>query len=184
MSTRKTTMFVFPSPNLLHCVGVLALATIGLMALLASVGSAWAQSFPARAVRVIVPYGVGGTVDIFARSVAQKLSESLSQHFVVENIAGANGIVGTEVAMRAPKDGYTLLMVAQNHVINPALYPKISFDATSDFSGISLAGSVVQVLSLHPSVPANSVRKFFSVAKSRPGKPNFASTGRGSPTHL
>jgi tripartite-type tricarboxylate transporter receptor subunit TctC len=171
-------------PNARNCARLLALAGIGLMALLISAGNVWAQSYPARSVRLIVPYGVGGTVDIFARSVAQKLSESLGQPFVVENIAGANGIVGTEVAMRAPKDGYTLLMVAQNHVINPALYPKISFDATGDFSGISLVGSVVQVLSVHPSVPANSIREFVSVAKSRPGKLNFASTGNGSPTHL
>jgi tripartite-type tricarboxylate transporter receptor subunit TctC len=150
----------------------------------ASYETASAQNYPTRSVRLVVPYGVGGTVDIFARSVAQKLGESLGAPFVVENIPGANGIVGSEPVARAPKDGYTLLMVAQNHAINPGLYPKIPFNPIDDFSGISLVGSVVQVLSVNPSVPAKTLQELVDHAKKQPGKLNFASTGNGSPTHL
>ncbi|MFN0160914.1 MAG: Bug family tripartite tricarboxylate transporter substrate binding protein [Burkholderiales bacterium] len=142
------------------------------------------QPYPNRTVRMIVPYGVAGTVDIFARTVAQKLTENLGQQFVVDNIPGANGIVGTEVAARAPKDGYTVLMIASNHAINPALYRKISFDIMRDFTGISLVGSVVQVISVHPAVPVRSLKELVAYAKARPGQLNFASTGNGSPTHL
>ncbi len=117
-----------------------------------------AQSYPNRTVRVIVPYGVAGAADIFARTLAQKLSDNLGQQFVIDNIPGANGIVGSEVAARAPKDGYTLLVVASNHAINPALYRKLPFDIHRDFSGVSLIGSVVQVLSVHLSLPVRTVR--------------------------
>ena len=143
-----------------------------------------AQPYPNRTVRVIVPYGVAGAADIFARTLAQKLSDNLGQQFVIDNIPGANGIVGSEVAARAPKDGYTLLVVASNHAINPALYRKVPFDIHRDFTGISLVGTVVQVLSVHPSLPVRTVKELIAYARQRPGQLSFASTGNGSPTHL
>ena len=159
--------------------GFLALAILAIAG-----GDGRAQSYPNRSVRVIVPYGVAGAADIFARTLAQKLSENLGQQFVVDNIPGANGIVGTEVAARAPRDGHTLLVVASNHAINPGLYRKVPFDIHRDFTGISLIGTVVQVLSVHPSVPVKSVKELIAHARQRPGQLNFASTGNGSPTHL
>ena len=155
-----------------------------LPALMLALGDARAQSYPNRTVRLIVPYGVAGTVDIFARTLALKLSENLGQQFVVENIPGANGIVGSETAARAPKDGYALLMVASNHAINPSLYRKVPFDIHRDFTGISLVGTVVQVLSVHPSAPVRTMKELIAYARQRPGQLNFASTGNGSPTHL
>jgi len=162
---------------------VAALAFAAIAALIVP-DAAHAQSYPTRPVRMIVPYGPAGTVDIFARAVGQKLGESLGQQFVIDNIPGANGIVGAEVAARAAKDGHTIMMVAVNHTINPALYRKMAFDPVRDFSGISTVGSVVQVLSVHPSLPVRSAGELVALAKARPGQLNFSSTGSGSPTHL
>ena len=165
--------------------GILALLSLpALLVFAVSAGDAHAQSYPNRAVRLIVPYGVAGAADIFARTLAQKLAEKLGQQFVVDNIPGANGIVGTETAARAPKDGYTLLLVASNHAINPSLYRNIPFDIHRDFTGISLLGSLVQVMSVHPSIPAQSVAELIALARQKPGQLAFASTGAGSPTQL
>jgi len=143
-----------------------------------------AQTYPTRTVRIVVPYAPGGVVDIFARTLAQRLAEKMGQQFIVENIAGANGIVGTETASRAPKDGHTLLMVAVNHVINQSMYRSLSYDPVRDFAAVSMVGSTPYVLSVHPSIPVRNVTELLNLARSRPGQLTFASTGAGSPTQL
>jgi len=144
----------------------------------------WAQGYPSKPVRVIVPYAPAGVVDILARAVAQKLGESWKQQFVIENIAGANGIIGTELAAKAPKDGYSLLMIAGgNHVTNQALR-KLAYDPVKDFTGVALVGSIYFVLSVHPSVPARDLKQLTALARAKPGQLNYGSTGSGSPTHL
>jgi tripartite-type tricarboxylate transporter receptor subunit TctC len=135
-------------------------------------------------VHLVVPYGAGGTVDIFARLLGEKLSAALGQPFVVENIPGANGIIGAETVARAPADGYRLMMISANHVINPSLYSKVPFDVVHDFVGISKVGSSVIVLAVRPTLPVNTVRDLIALAKRRPGQFSYSSTGVGSPTHL
>jgi tripartite-type tricarboxylate transporter receptor subunit TctC len=147
-------------------------------------GQALAQPFPDRPVHVVVPYGAGGTVDILARLVGEKLSKALGQPVVIENKPGANGIVGAGVVARAPKDGHTLLMISLNHVVNPSLYREMPFDAVRDFAGVSLVGSSVIVLAVGDKVRARSVTELIELAKRRPGQLNYSSTGAGSPTHL
>ncbi len=155
-----------------------------LLAFAVLAGNAWAQSYPSRPVRLVVPYGAGGNVDIFARLVGEKLAAALGQPFVVENLPGANGIIGAGTVARAPKDGHTLMMISVNHVVNPSLYSKIPFDTVRDFVGISLVGSSVIVLAVHPTIPARSVKELIALAKLRPGQISYSSTGSGSPTHL
>jgi tripartite-type tricarboxylate transporter receptor subunit TctC len=144
----------------------------------------WAQAYPGRPVRVIVPVAAGGANDTTARLFAQKLSESLGQQFYVENLAGAGGNLGIANAARAPADGYTLLAGGGNFVINPSLYAKIPFDPVKDFAAVSLMCSSPHMLAVHPSVPARTVMEFVALAKAEPGKYTFASAGRGTPAHL
>jgi tripartite-type tricarboxylate transporter receptor subunit TctC len=144
----------------------------------------WAQAYPGRPVRVIVPVAAGGANDTTARLFAQKLSESLGQQFYVENLAGAGGNLGIANAARAPADGYTLLAGGGNFVINPSLYAKIPFDPVKDFAAVSLMCSSPHMLAVHPSVPARTVMEFIALAKAEPGKYTFASAGRGTPAHL
>jgi tripartite-type tricarboxylate transporter receptor subunit TctC len=153
-------------------------------ALLSCASSTTAQSYPSRTVRIIVPYAPGGIVDIFARSLGQRLAETMGQQFIVDNVAGANGIIGTETASRAAKDGHTLLMVAVNHVINPSMYRKLNYDPVRDFAAISIVGSTPYVLSVHPSIPARDLKELLALARARPGQLSYASTGAGSPTQL
>jgi tripartite-type tricarboxylate transporter receptor subunit TctC len=144
----------------------------------------WAQAYPGRPVRVIVPVAAGGANDTTARLFAQRLSERLGQQFYVENLAGAGGNLGIANAARAPADGYTLLAGGGNFVINPSLYAKIPFDPVKDFAAVSLMCSSPHMLAVHPSVPARTVMEFIALAKAEPGKYTFASAGRGTPAHL
>jgi tripartite-type tricarboxylate transporter receptor subunit TctC len=145
---------------------------------------AWAQAYPTRPVRVIVPYAPGGPTDIFGRLIAQSLSEHLGKQFYVENIGGAGGNVGMGHGARAAPDGYTILVVPPNFVVNPALYNKVPYDPYKDFDPVTIAVTAPPVLSVHPSLPVQTVRDLVGFIKSSPGKYNFASGGTGTPGHL
>ncbi|HEY4407262.1 MAG TPA: tripartite tricarboxylate transporter substrate binding protein [Xanthobacteraceae bacterium] len=156
----------------------------GMAALPALPRIAWAQAYPARPVRVIVPFAPGGPTDVCARLVAQKLSEQLGRQFYVENVPGAGGNIGTGQAARAKPDGYSLLIAVNSHVINPALYDNVPYDAFKDFAPVSLAASFASAFAVNPSVPASTVKELVAVIKANPGKYSFASPGLGTPSHL
>jgi tripartite-type tricarboxylate transporter receptor subunit TctC len=145
---------------------------------------AWAQAYPTRPVRIIVPFAPSGTTDIFARLAAQKLSEQLGKQFYVENVPGASGNIGTGQAARAAPDGYTVLFAFSSHVVNPTLFDKIPYDPYKDFETVTLAVTSTAVLSVNPSVPAKTVKELVSLIKANPGKYNFASPGAGTQAHL
>ena len=144
-----------------------------------------AQTYPVKPIRIIVPYPAGGTSDILARSIGQKLSESLGQPVVVENKPGANGNVGAEFVARSTPDGYTLLLADIGALaISPSVYPKLPFDPAKDFAPVTLVAYSPHILVVHPSVPAGSVKELVALAKSKPGKLNFAISGVGGAPHL
>lgn len=146
---------------------------------------ATAQPYPAKPIHLIVPFPPGGSTDIFARTIAHKLSESLKQQVLVDNRAGAGGAIGAEVAAKSPPDGYTLLM---GHIgtlaVNPALYPRLPYDPVKSFAPVSLVASVANVLVVHPSLPANNVGELIAYARANPGKLNYGSGGSGSAAHI
>jgi len=143
----------------------------------------WAQSYPARPVRLIVPYAAGGPTDVFARIVAQKLSDNLGKQFYVENVAGASGNIGIGRGAKAAADGYTMLIVPTNYVVNPALFGTVPYDAVKDFDPVTLAVTSPMIISVHPSLP-RSVSELIALIKANPGKYSYASGGTGSPGHL
>jgi len=149
-----------------------------------AIAHANAQSYPARPVRVIVPFPPGAGADITTRLFAPRLSEALGQAVVVENRAGAAGNIGAEVVARAAPDGYTLLTAPASLAISQTLYKKLSFDLLRDFQAVSMLASVPFVLVVHPSLPARSVKDLIAFAKARPGQINYASSGNGSAPHL
>ena len=144
-----------------------------------------AQSYPSRAARMIVPWTAGGTADLMARIASQKFSETFGQQFVVDNRAGAGGLIGTELAAKAAPDGHTLLLAttAPNSVA-PSLYAKIPFDPVKDFASISLMATTCYVLSVHPSMQVSNAKQLVTLAKTRPGQLTFSSPGSGTPNHL
>ena len=142
-------------------------------------------AWPEKPIRIIVPYVPGGNIDITARTLAPGLGEALGQTIVVENRGGAGGTIGTEVAARAPTDGYTLLLGSSGTLTNaPALYPKLGYDPLKDFAATSMTTVVPIVLEAHPSVPAKTVREFIALAKASPDRITMASAGSGSSNHL
>jgi tripartite-type tricarboxylate transporter receptor subunit TctC len=144
-----------------------------------------AQGYPARTVTVIVPYPPGGSVDGVARILVQKLNESLGQHFIVENRAGgASGTVGANAVAKAAPDGYTLMVSASVHVINPFLYKNVPYDAVKDFTPITLLADGPLIVSTAPNVPANNLKEFFDLARKDPQKFTFGTTSIGSASHL
>jgi tripartite-type tricarboxylate transporter receptor subunit TctC len=145
---------------------------------------AFAQGYPAKAVRVIVPYAPGGGSDVISRILAQRMAENLGRQFVIDNRAGANGIIGTEMAAQAPADGYTLLYVSSPHAVNPSLYRKLPFDTLKDLAPISEIASSPSILVVHPSLPARTVRELVALGKARPGQVDYASGGSGGSPHL
>src|SRR5262252_8991110 len=145
---------------------------------------AWAQAYPTRPVRVIVPFAPAGTTDILARLIGQWLSERLGQPFVVENRPGASTTIGTEVVVRAPADGYTLLLATPSSAINATLFEKLSYNFLRDIAPVAGIMRVPNVMVVHPSVPAKSVPEFIAYAKANPGKINVESTGAGTSNHL
>ena len=147
--------------------------------------SAGAQDYPARPVRVVVPYAPGGPVDIVGRITAQKLTEAFGQQFVVDNRAGAGGNIAVEVVARSAPDGYTLLVGANGtNAINPNLYRKMTVDPEKDLAPISMVASSAMILVVHPSLPAANVKQLIALARSQPGAINYASSGSGSTAHL
>jgi tripartite-type tricarboxylate transporter receptor subunit TctC len=142
-----------------------------------------AQTYPNRPIRCIVPYIAGSSPDVVARIVVPRLSERLGQSVVIDNRGGANSIVGTEVAVRSPADGYTILLGATALATNPGLY-KLSYDAAKSFSPITQTVAVHFLLIVHPSLPVRSVAEFITFAKARPGQLTYGSAGTGSPGHL
>jgi len=158
----------------------LAISAIALTAL-----AAQAQTYPARPVRIIVPFSPGGATDIVTRIVAQKLGETWGQQILVDNRAGAGGNVGGELAARAPADGYTLFMTSGSIVTaNQYMYRKLSWNPEKDLAAITNVASGPQVVAVHPSVPARNVRELIALAKARPGSITFGSAGVGTQTHL
>jgi len=143
----------------------------------------WAQSYPARPVRLIVPYAAGGPTDVFARIVAQKLSDNLGKQFYIENVAGASGNIGIGRGAKAAADGYTMLIVPTNYEVNPALFGTVPYDAMKDFDPVTLAVTSPMIISVHPSLP-RSVSELIALIKANPGKYSYASGGTGSPGHL
>lgn len=143
-----------------------------------------AQTYPVRPVRVIVPYAPAGPTDVAARLIATKLSEHLGKQFYVENIPGASGNIGMGRAAKAAPDGYTVIVVANNYVVNPALYDNIPYDPHRDFDPVTMAVTTPMVLTVHPSLPALTVKDLVALIKANPGKYNYASAGIGTPGHL
>jgi tripartite-type tricarboxylate transporter receptor subunit TctC len=156
----------------------------GAAALSGVADGARAQTWPTRPVRAIVPFQPGGTTDIFARLVAQKLSEHFGKQFYVENIAGATGNVGTAQAARAAPDGHTVLIAFSSYVVNPSLFAKLPFDPDKDFAPVTLAVAATNVITVNPSLPARNLKELVALIKSNPGTYSYASGGVGTQAHL
>jgi tripartite-type tricarboxylate transporter receptor subunit TctC len=157
----------------------------GALALAAAQPAPGAESYPANPVRVIAAFSPGGYVDFTARLVSAPLSVALGQQFIVENRAGAGGIVGTEVAARAAPDGYTLVVGSVGtHAVNQTLYKKLSYNVVRDFQPVARLSDAPSLLAVHPSLPAKSVKDLLALARSKPGSINYASAGSGTSTHL
>ena len=147
-------------------------------------GDAFAQSYPNKPIRFIVVFAPGGSTDILARAIGQKLTQSWGQPVIIDNRGGSGGVLGTDIGAKAAPDGYTITMVSASHVFNPSLYNKLPYDTIKDFIPLTNAALVPNILVVHPSVPANSVKEFIALAKAKPGKLNYGSAGQGSAIHL
>jgi len=143
-----------------------------------------AQQYPNKPVRVVIPWPPGGSNDVVGRIALQKVAESLGQQFVIDNRAGAAGSIGADVVAKAPADGYTLMVHSTTHVGNAAIYKKLPYDTLKDFVGVALLAAQPGALTVHPSLPAKSVREFIALAKARPDQVNYSSSGNGSAPHL
>ena len=154
------------------------------VALTLSSGLANAQSYPNRPVKIVVPFAAGGPADNYARFMAQRLTDELKQPFVIDNKPGAGSIIGTDFAAKSPADGYTLLMMSNTQTVNESLIPKKPFTLMKDFVGIAPVNYSNLLLVVHPSVPVKNVSELIALAKSKPGKLNFASSGNGTPYHM
>jgi len=151
----------------------------------AGVSSAAAQSYPNKPIRLIIAQGAGSATDIMGRIIGQKISDVLGQQVVVDNRAGAGGLLGTELAAKAAPDGHTLFLASiSTHGVNPALYRKLPYDPVRDFAPVSMTGMTANLFVVHPSVAAASIGELIALVKARPGQLNFASPGNGSSQHL
>src|SRR5262245_7569496 len=159
-------------------------ALLLLLAPVVAPAPASAQEYPSRPVRIIVPFGAGGPADVFARVVAQHLSDSLKQSFVVEDRPGAGSIIGTDAVAKSPPDGYTLLLMSNTHTTNESLIPNKPFQLMRDFIPVSPINHSDLIMVMHPSVPAKNLKEFIALAKSKPGELNYASSGPGTPYHM
>jgi tripartite-type tricarboxylate transporter receptor subunit TctC len=155
-----------------------------LLAILCMCNTAFAQNFPTKPIRVVVPFPPGGGTDIVARTVTPKMAEILGQPFVVENRAGAGGNIGTDAVAKSPADGYTLLVASASSAINTTLVPNLSWDLSRDFAPVVLMVVNSHLLAAHPSVPANNVKDLIELARAKPGQVTYASYGPGSSAHL
>src|SRR4051812_31041095 len=143
-----------------------------------------AQDYPSRPVRIIVPFGAGGPADVFARVVAQHLSDTLKQSFVVEDRPGAGSIIGTDAVAKSPPDGYTLLLMSNTHTTNESLIPTKPFQLMRDFVPVAPVNYSDLIMVMHPSVPVKNLKEFIALAKSKPGQLNYASSGPSTPYHM
>ena len=155
------------------------------LSLLQFAALATAQTYPAKSVRMVVPFAAGaGSNDIMARLIAQKLTDSFGQHFVVDNRPGASGIIGCDIVAKAQPDGYTVLMMSLTFTVLPSLFSKLPYDTMKDLTPVTLVASAPLMLVVNPSLPAKSVQEFIAYAKANPGKLNFGSGGAGATPHL
>lgn len=143
-----------------------------------------AQTYPARPVRLIIPFSAGGAADVPGRILSNRLSEALGQQVVIDNRPGAGSTIGAEAAAKSPPDGYTLFMISNTHFVSAALHKKLNYDSLNDFTPITQITSAPNVLIVHPSMPAKNVKELVALAKARPGEINYASSGNGSTQHL
>jgi tripartite-type tricarboxylate transporter receptor subunit TctC len=143
-----------------------------------------AQDYPSRQVRIIVPFGAGGPADVYARVIAQHLSEELKQTFIVEDRPGAGSIIGTDAVAKSPPDGYTLLLMSNTHTTNESLVRNKPFELMRDFVPVATLNYSDLIMVVHPSVPAKDLKEFIALAKSKPGELNYASSGTGTPYHM
>ena len=184
---QHTEMFSFRrfalAPTRRSWLSLVACAAMGLGAA-GTVTSASAQAFPSRPIHLIVPASVGTLSDAVARLMSLHMGAALGQPIIVENLPAVSGVLGTEKMVRAPKDGHTLALASNNHVINPSVYKTIPFDSIRDIAPISIIASTPLVLVAHPSLPAKDVRELIALAKAKPGTLNYASPGSGSPLQL
>src|SRR5262245_4491249 len=155
-----------------------------MLSVAALAGGALAQSYPTRSIRLIVPFGAGGPSDVIARIVAQKLSESLGPQIVTENIPGAGGNTGVAMVAKAAPDGYTILVVSTGFMVNPSMYARIPYDPVKDFAPVTLVAASPNVISVHPSFPAQTLKELVTLVKANPGKYSFAQPSTGSTPHL
>ena len=154
-------------------------------ACLAFAGTAFPQTYPAKPLRMIVPYAPGGTADILARAVGQKLASAWGQQVIIDNRPGASGMIGADAAAKAAPDGYTLVMAYTSEIaIMPSMLKKMAYDPQRDLAPVTLGAVTPMVLVVHPSLPAHTVKDFVALAKARPGEMPYASAGNGSPAHL
>ena len=154
-------------------------------ALLAASAAAFAQPYPSKPIRLIVPFPPGGSADILARAIGQKAGEGLGQPFVVENRPGAGTAIGADALAKSAPDGYAVMIgTVSSHAINPALNPKLPYDPLKDFTPVSLVATIPFAMIVHPSVPAKNVQEFIALAKTKPGSLNYSSAGNGTSNHL
>jgi tripartite-type tricarboxylate transporter receptor subunit TctC len=162
-------------------------AFLRLVAFILPVFLAWpaaAQTYPSRTVKMIVPFGAGGPADVYARVLAQHLSEETKQSFVVEDRPGAGSVIGTDAVAKSAPDGYTLLVMSNTHTTNESLLPNKPYQLMRDFVPVATINYSDLLMVVHPSVPAKSVKEFIELAKKEPGKLNYASSGPGTPYHM
>jgi tripartite-type tricarboxylate transporter receptor subunit TctC len=160
-----------------------SLAMIGLASVLAHT-TASAQAYPNRSVKIVVPFAAGGPADVYARFIAQRLTEALGQSYVVDNKPGAGSVIGTDIAAKSPADGYTLLLMSNTHTVNETLIPNKPFNLMRDFVAVAPINYSDLVLVANPKVPANNLKELLAYAKANPGKLNYASSGPGTPYHM
>ena len=163
---------------------MLKATALGACALVASQHAAFAQEYPAKPIRFIVPQPPGGTSDILARAFAQKLAESTHQQVVVDNRAGASGTIGTDLAAKSTPDGYSIMLAYTTHTTTPGIYGKLPYDPVADFAPVTILTAAPLLLVVHPKIPVTSVKELIAYVKTRPRELNFCSAGNGSGSHL
>jgi tripartite-type tricarboxylate transporter receptor subunit TctC len=152
--------------------------------LCAFAGIAQAQTYPVKTVRIIVPFAPGGGSDFIARAIAPPLGKAMGQQFVIDNRPGAGSTLGSEIALKSPADGYTLLLISGSYTTSPSLYKNLKYDTLNDMASVIQTENGPYVISVHPSLPVKDVKQLVALAKSKPGQLNYASTGNGGITHL
>ena len=168
----------------LHCTPLLPSGLFTLAAIACFASAASAQQYPAKPIRILVGFAAGGPSDVGARTIGQKLTEKWGQPVIVDFRPGAAGNIATDMAAKAPADGYTLIAAAFAHAVNPSLYAKLPFDATRDFAPVLMFASIANLLVVHPSIPARSVKELIAFAKTKPDQLTIGSAGSGTSSHL